>query len=111
MKKLLFCSLALLAAGLLLAPLSANAARPMTLRLGHPMAPGNNVTLGYEKFAELVAQKSKGKIRIQIFPNAQIGNDRVTTEAAQAGTLDLTSSSTPNMASFHPYYILRVEQK
>ncbi len=105
MKKLLFCSLALLACGLLLAPLSANAARPMTLRLGHPMAPGNNVTLGYEKFAELVAQKSKGKIKIQIFPNAQIGNDRVTTEAAQAGTLDLTSSSTPNMASFHPYYM------
>lgn len=104
MKKLLFCAMLLIAASLVLAPASADA-RPLKLRLGHPMAPGNNVTLGYEKFAELVKQKSKGQITIQIFPNAQIGSDRVTTEAAQAGTLDLTSSSTPNMASFHPYYM------
>lgn len=77
------------------------AAKPVTLRLGHPMAPGNNVTVGYEKFKELVEAKSKGKIKIRIFGNAQLGSDRVTTEAAQAGTLDLSSSSSPNMASFH----------
>jgi tripartite ATP-independent transporter DctP family solute receptor len=79
--------------------------RPVTLRLGHPMAPGNNVTVGYEKFKELVEQKSGNKIRIQIFGNAQLGSDRVTTEAAQAGTLDLTSSSSPNMASFSKVYM------
>ena len=28
------------------APIDANAAKPLTLRLGHPMAPGNNVTVG-----------------------------------------------------------------
>ena len=76
------------------------AEKPVTLRLGHPMAPGNNVTVGYEKFKELVEQKSGKKIRIQIFGNTQLGSDRVTTEAAQAGTLDMTSSSSPNMASF-----------
>ena len=74
--------------------------KPVTLRLGHPMAPGNNVTVGDEKFKELVEQKSGKKIRIQIFGNTQLGSDRVTTEAAQAGTLDMTSSSSPNMASF-----------
>ena len=104
MKKLLSCAILLMFAVSALCAGTADA-RPLKLRLGHPMAPGNNVTLGYEKFAELVKQKSKGQITIQIFPNAQIGNDRVTTEAAQAGTLDLTSSSTPNMASFHPYYM------
>lgn len=83
----------------------ADAARPVTFRLGHPMAPGNNVTLGYEKFAELVEQKSNGQMKIAIFGNCQIGSDRVTTEAAQAGTLDMTSSSTPNMASFHPDFM------
>ncbi len=79
---------------------SALAERPMTLRLGHPMAPGNNVTVGYEKFKEILEEKSGGKIKLRIFGNSQLGNDRVTTEAAQAGTLDLTSSSTPNLASF-----------
>lgn len=84
---------------------SARADKPITLRIGHPMAPGNNVTVGYEKFKDLVEKKSDGKIKIQIFGNAQIGSDRVTTEAAQAGTLDMSSSSTPNLASFSPAYM------
>ena len=80
---------------------NARAEKPLTLRLGHPMAPGNNVTVGYEKFKELVEKKSNKKIDIiQLFPNCQLGSDRVTTEAAQAGTLDMSSSSTPNLASF-----------
>ncbi|WP_165078814.1 MULTISPECIES: TRAP transporter substrate-binding protein [unclassified Desulfovibrio] len=84
---------------------NARADKPITLRIGHPMAPGNNVTVGYEKFKDLVEKKSDGKIKIQIFGNAQIGSDRVTTEAAQAGTLDMSSSSTPNLASFSPAYM------
>ncbi|MCI7569881.1 MAG: TRAP transporter substrate-binding protein [Desulfovibrio sp.] len=84
---------------------AANAARPLTLRIGHPMAPGNNVTVGYEKFKQLVEEKSDRKIRIQLFPNCQLGSDRVTTEAAQAGTLDMSSSSTPNLASFSKAYM------
>lgn len=83
----------------------ASAAKPITLRLGHPMAPGNNVTVGYEKFKELVEKNSNRAIRIQIFGNCQLGSDRVTTEAAQAGTLDLSSSSTPNLASFSKAYM------
>lgn len=84
---------------------SVYAAKPLTLRLGHPMAPGNNVTLGYEKFKELVEEKSNKKIRIRIFGNTQLGSDRVTTEAAQAGTLDMSSSSSPNLASFSKAYL------
>ena len=83
----------------------ARAEKPLTLRLGHPMAPGNNVTVGYEKFKELVEKKSDRKIRIQIFGNCQLGSDRVTTEAAQACTLDMSSSNTPNLASFSKAYM------
>lgn len=79
---------------------TAEAGKPLTLRIGHPMAPGNNVTVGYEKFKELVEAKSDKQIKIQIFGSAQLGSDRVTTEAAQAGTLDMSSCSSPNMASF-----------
>ena len=91
--------------GLLVFSQDALAKKPLTLRLGHPMAPGNNVTVGYEKFKELVEKKSNGSIRIQIFGNTQLGSDRVTTEAAQAGTLDMSSSSTPNLASFSKAYM------
>ena len=107
MKKTLFTVAALVASSCMVLGLSGNALaeKPLTLRLGHPMAPGNNVTVGYEKFKELVEKKSNKKIRIQIFGNCQLGSDRVTTEAAQAGTLDMSSSSTPNLASFSKAYM------
>lgn len=103
MRKLTVLALAL--AMVLGFSVAANAERPLVLRLGHPMAPGNNVTVGYEKFKQLVEEKSHRKIRIQLFPNCQLGSDRVTTEAAQAGTLDLSFSSTPNLASFSKAYM------
>ena len=71
---------------------------PFIMRIGHPMAQGNNVTLGYEKFKEVVEKKSQGKIQIKIYPNTLIGNDVVTMKAAQKGELEMASSSTPNMA-------------
>ncbi len=78
----------------------AHAERPLIIRLAHPMAPGNNVTVGYEKFKEIVEAKSDKRIRIQLLGNAIVGSDRVTTEAAQRGTFEMSSCSSPNMASF-----------
>lgn len=37
------------------------AERPLTRCLGHPWRPGNNVTVGYEKFKQLVEEKSGRK--------------------------------------------------
>ncbi len=75
-------------------------AEKIVIRLAHPMAPGNNVTLGYEKFKEIVEQKSNGRVEIKLFGGATLGSDRVTLESTQKGTLEMASSSSPNMASF-----------
>ena len=99
MRKLFFATAIAATAclGLSLFSQDALAEKPLTLRLGHPMAPGNNVTVGYEKFKELVEQKSNKKIRIQIFGNCQLGSDRVTTEAAQAlGVKEVIGEFTTN---------------
>ncbi len=53
---------AFLAAGLTVGVAVTVQAKKITLRLGHPMAPGNNVTLGYEKLKELIEERSGGKI-------------------------------------------------
>ena len=68
------------------------------LRLANPMATGDNITLGYDKLAELVAEKSGGAMRIDHYANAVLGSDRVTTEAVQEGTLDMASCSSPNFS-------------
>ena len=98
------CS-ALLVTGMLLGSVQAEA-KKLTLRLGHPMAPGNNVTVGYEKFKALVEERTGGEVKVQIFDNAILGSDRVTMESAQKGTLDLASSSSPNMANFSKAFLV-----
>jgi tripartite ATP-independent transporter DctP family solute receptor len=75
------------------------------MRIGHPMAPGNNVTLGYEKFKELVERKSGGKVIIKLYPDAILGNDLVTMKAAQSGELEMASSSTPNLEGISKKFI------
>jgi len=76
------------------------------IRLAHPMSPGNNVTLGYEKFAELVDKKSGGKIKVELYPNAVIGNDKVGILAVRNGEIEMASSSTPNLSDIIPEYMI-----
>ena len=76
----------------------------LKFRVAHTTPPGNHITLAFEKFKELVEKKSDGKIKIQIFPNAVLGSDRVLMEGAQKGSLEMAVSSTPNMANFSPLY-------
>ena len=80
-------------------------AKKVTIRIGHPMAPGNNVTVGYEKFKELVEKKSNGEIVVKLFGNTMLGSDRVTMESTQRGNLEMASCSSPNMASFSKAFL------
>ena len=73
-------------------------------RVAHTTPPGNHITLAFEKFKDLVEEKSGGKIKVQVFPNAILGSDRVLMEGAQQGSLEMAVSSTPNMANFSPLY-------
>ena len=51
------------------------AAAQSTLTLGHGAAPGNPRTLAAAKFAELVQQKTEGRITINIAGSETLGND------------------------------------
>lgn len=75
------------------------------MRLAQSKAANHPVSRGIDKFAELVKEKSNGQIIIQTFHDAILGSDREVIEGAQKGTLDMASSSTPNMASFTNKFI------
>ncbi|MBT2325823.1 TRAP transporter substrate-binding protein [Variovorax paradoxus] len=51
---------------------------------GHPQAQGA------QKFADLVAAKSAGKISVKLFPGGTLGGDLQTVSALQGGTVELT---------------------
>ncbi len=70
----------------------------LTLNLSHSMALGNNVTLGYEKFKELLEEKSNGNIVVNLYPASQYKSDIPAMQDVVAGKIEMASSSTPNMA-------------
>ncbi|MDO6448658.1 MULTISPECIES: TRAP transporter substrate-binding protein [Oceanobacillus] len=76
----------------------------ITLRLGQSKAGSHPVSIGINKFAELVEEKSNGKITVDTFHDSLLGSDREVIESAQRGSLELASSSTPNMTSFTNYF-------
>ncbi len=80
--------------------------KTIRLKLASPSPNGSNMVRGYEKFVELVSEKSDGKIKIKLYPNAVLGSDRTTLEGVQLGSLDMASCSSPNMASFAREYMV-----
>lgn len=56
--------------------------------------------LGMVKFAELMEEKSGGRITMKVFPSAQLGNERDVTEALQIGSVDVTLISAAPLSGF-----------
>lgn len=71
---------------------AAHAAKPEYLmRISHTGYPGIEFYEGWQKFGDLVKEKTDGRIDVKIFPMAQLGADRVALEAVQAGNLEVAS--------------------
>ncbi len=73
-------------------------------KLGHVGPPTHPYNLGSLRFAELVKERTNGKIVIDVFPSSQIGNERDLIEGLPLGTVDFVLTSTGPMASFEPKY-------
>jgi len=84
---------AVLALGGLLLPVAIGHAadvKERTLRFAFQNSKDHPQGLGAQKFAELVNQKSGGKIKVGLYPSGQLGGDLPTVSSLQGGTLDLT---------------------
>lgn len=79
------------ACGLLLAAGAQAQVRDQTLRFATVNPQGHPIVLGMEKFAELVREKSGGKMTVKLFPGSTLGGDVQVLSAVQGGTIDLTS--------------------
>ena len=64
-----------------------------TIRFGHVVQPGHPISLGTQKFAEIVAAKSGGKIKVQELGGGSIGGEQQQLSAVQGGVQDITIPS------------------
>ena len=74
------------------------------LKLAHGLAPSHSVHQGMVFMAERVAEKSDGKMRIDVYPSEQLGSERENVEMLQIGSLAITKVSAAIMESFAPSY-------
>lgn len=84
-----------LAAGLLMAAMASHAAdiKERTLRFAFQSDKSHPIGVGAQKFADLVDQKSGGKIAVKLFPNGTLGGDLQVVSALQGGVVDMTALS------------------
>lgn len=92
--KLLVCGLA--------AVFYATAAQSITLRLEHTGAPDHHYNKISEIFAQKVAEKSNGDIKIQIYPADQLGPQAEAVQGVLLGTHQIVLTSDSQLSNWVP---------
>lgn len=75
-----------------------------TFRLAETHPPDYPTTMGDKKFAELVLERSKGRIKIDVFPSAQLGEEKAVIEQVQLGAIEFTRVSSSPLAEFNKQF-------
>ena len=78
------------------------AAQDHTILAGHGAQRGHPTHLALEHLAELVDERSDGRLEVQVFPDRQLGEEREMVEGLQFGTVDMTVVSTGPLGGFVP---------
>ncbi|MDZ7907210.1 MAG: TRAP transporter substrate-binding protein [Gemmobacter sp.] len=74
------------------------------LRLGTPLPDAHPISQAAVKFAELVAEKSGGKIEVKVYPGSTLGNELQMQSALQGGTQDFSIGTTTTLAGMVPEF-------
>ena len=78
---------------------SAQDIKERSFKLAQQNPKGHPLVTGAEKFAEIVAARSGGKIKINLFPGGVLGGDAPTVSALQGGTVEMTVLNSGILAS------------
>ena len=77
-----------------------NAASQTVLRFGHPDAPTHPIQISGEHFAKLIAERTDGRYKIEIYGQNTLGNQRELIEGLQTGAVDIAVTGGGALASF-----------
>ena len=94
------------AAALSLATIGAFAQAPIVIKFSHVVAPDTPKGKGADRFKQLVEERSKGKIKVEVYPNSQLYKDKEELEALQLGSVQMLA---PSLAKFGPLGVKEFE--
>jgi tripartite ATP-independent transporter DctP family solute receptor len=67
----------------------------IVIKLGHHHNVGGIVDYYAKHFSKVMAEKTKGRVEVQVFPGAQLGQEGEAVEGVHLGTLQMTIGSSP----------------
>jgi C4-dicarboxylate-binding protein DctP len=79
---------------------------PIVIKFSHVVAPDTPKGKGADRFKQLVEERSKGRIKVEIYPNSQLYKDKEEMEALQLGSVQMLA---PSLAKFGPLGVKEFE--
>ena len=78
------------------------AAGPQIIKLAHVVNEKDGFHIAALKFKELVEARTKGAVKVEVFPNASLGDERTLIEGMQIGTVAMGVITNGPVANFLP---------
>jgi C4-dicarboxylate-binding protein DctP len=85
---------------------TAQAQQPIILKFSHVVTEDTPKGKGALKFKELAEAKTKGRVKVEIYPNSQLYKDREELEALQLGAVQMLA---PSVSKFGPLGVRKFE--
>ncbi|HJV60325.1 MAG TPA: TRAP transporter substrate-binding protein [Albitalea sp.] len=98
--------LALAAAALCFAAPAAFAQAPIVIKFSHVVAPDTPKGKGADFFAKRAAELTKGRVKVEVYPNSQLYKDKEEMEALQLGSVQMLA---PSLSKFAPLGVKEFE--
>ncbi len=77
-------------------------AQQFVMKLAHVLKPGSPRDKLMHLYATNLSEHTKGRIRVEVYPSAQLGDNRQIIEGIQVGTIEGTISPTAFLGGFEP---------
>ncbi len=81
-------------------------AAELVVRLSHVVAPDTPKGKGAERFKQLAEERTKGRVKVELYPNSQLYKDKEEMEALQLGAVQMLA---PSLAKFGPLGVREFE--
>src|SRR6185369_5844342 len=97
---------ALLTGALLLAFASSAFAAPIVIKFSHVVAQNTPKGQAADYFKKLAEERTKGAVKVEVYPNSQLYKDKEEMEALQLGAVQMLA---PSLAKFAPLGVKEFE--
>jgi C4-dicarboxylate-binding protein DctP len=84
----------------------AQSAAPIVLKFSHVASIDTPKGQGAERFKKLAEERTKGRVRVELFPNSQLYKDKEELEALQLGSVQMLA---PSISKFGPFGVKEFE--